>query len=405
MKIINILKIAFKNILKNKMRSILTSLGIIIGVCSVVIMIAIGQGTQDNIQKQISSLGSNLLIISQRANRYGGISRGAGSENRLTFDDIDKIKKESQYIEWVSPMIPADSQVIANGNNWNTRIYGVSTDYLNIRNWSIKEGDFFKEQDSISNKKVAVLGKTIVDQLFPDQDPIGQTIRIGNIPFKVIGVLTAKGKSSFGSDQDDVILAPDKTVLTRLSGNRYIRMIYTSAYSSDKMSNAEEEIRTLLREQHKLKAEDEDDFNIGNQTEIAQTAQETTRIFTLLLGSIAGVSLLVGGIGIMNIMLVSVTERTREIGIRMAVGARKNDVMIQFLVEAVALSLSGGIIGTIVSFIICLFLNIFTPVLALINWNIILLSFLFSGSVGIFFGFYPARKAANLNPIDALRYE
>lgn len=404
MKLTNTLKIAFKNILKNKMRSILTSLGIIIGVGSVVVMVAIGTGSQQKIKEQIASLGSNLLIVTQKVNRVGGVFT-PGADNRLKLSDAEKIKKYSNSIKWVSTFVETGSQIIAKGNNWSTTIYGVSPDFINIRNWELNEGDFFTEQDSKVKKKVAVLGKTVANELFPEEDSLGQIIRIGNVPFKVIGVLKTKGKNSFGLDQDDLIMAPDATVMSRLAGARFIRMIYASAVSEVAMTNAQNEIRLAMREAHNLKENKEDDFNIGTQEEISETATSTAKTFTLLLGAIAGVSLLVGGIGIMNIMLVSVTERTREIGIRLAVGAKSRDVLIQFLIEALVLSILGGIMGILLSLIVAFILNTFTSLTAIINGNIILLSFFFSGSVGVLFGFYPARKAANLNPIDALRYE
>jgi putative ABC transport system permease protein len=404
MKLSSTFKMAFRNLLKNKMRSILTSLGIIIGVGSVVVMISIGTGTQKKIKDQIASLGTNLLIITQKINRTQGVA-GPSENNRLTLEDVDQIRKDSPSVQYISPFIQSNKQVIAKGNNWNTQIYGVSPDFLNIRSWTMAQGDFFTEQDSKSKKKVAVLGKTVADELFPNDNPVGQTIRIGNVPFKVIGVLNSKGNSSFGQDQDDLIMAPDATVMTRLSGSRFIRMIYASAYYEEMLKSAQTEIQASMRESHKLKDGQDDDFTIGSQEEISQTATSMAATLTLFLGAIAGVSLLVGGIGIMNIMLVSVTERTREIGIRMAVGARGRDVLTQFLIEAIVLSVSGGLIGVILSLIISFILNTFTSVTTVIDANIIILSFIFSGSVGVFFGFYPARKASNLNPIDALRYE
>jgi len=404
MKVSNTLKIAFKNLVKNKMRSILTSLGIIIGVGSVVVMVAIGTGSQEKIKKQIASLGTNLIIVTQKMNRVRGVAT-SGVDNRLTLSDASLIKEMSPSVQWVSPFVETGSQVISKGNNWNTTIYGVSPDFINIRNWQIEDGAFFTEQDAKVKKKIAVLGKTVSEELFPDGNPVGQTIRIGNVPFKVIGVLKEKGENSFGRDQDDLIMAPDATVMSRLAGARFIRMIYASAYTENSMQTAEDEIKLAMREAHDLTGNEDDDFNIGTQDEITEAATSTAVTLTLLLGAIAGVSLLVGGIGIMNIMLVSVTERTREIGIRMSVGAKSKDILTQFLIEALVLSVLGGLIGILLSFIVTFILNSFTSISAVINWNIIFLSFIFSGSVGVFFGFYPAKKAANLNPIDALRYE
>jgi len=401
----NIIKTAFKSIFKNRMRSLLTSLGIIIGVSAVIVMVAIGEGSQRQIEEGIQSLGTNLIVVFPGASRSGGVSRGAGSFNRFTFDDVEKIQREATLISAVSPVVRTGGQIIGGGKNWFTTVFGVSPDYFDIRNWELDSGEFFSARDVRSNKKVALLGKTIAEELFPGQDPIGKKIRIRSVPFTVVGVLKAKGQSGMGNDQDDVILAPATTVFYRLKGGRYVDMINASAVSVERIDAAQEEMRAILRESHRLYPGDDDDFTISNQAEISDAASETSRIMTLLLGSIAGVSLLVGGIGIMNIMLVSVTERTREIGIRLSVGARSIDVLIQFLTEAVILSLSGGIIGVLLSFAISIGLDHFTELSTVIDPQIIVISTLFSAMVGIFFGFYPARKAAMLNPIDALRYE
>jgi len=296
-------------------------------------------------------------------------------------------------------------QVIGGTGNWATTVYGVYPSYFKIRDWQLKYGEFFTDRDVRANRKVALLGETVANQLFPDEDPTGQRIRIRNVPFTVIGVLKAKGQSGLGADQDDLILAPATTVLYRLKGHRWVDMINASAVSTADMQAAEDQIRTILRQAHRIAPGEDDDFTIRDQTQIAETASETSRVMTLLLGSIAAVSLIVGGIGIMNIMLVSVTERTREIGIRLSVGARSIDVLSQFLTEAIVLSLTGGLLGIFLAFVITYILNTFTQLTAIINPQIIFISFLFSGAVGVFFGFYPARKAAALNPIDALRYE
>jgi putative ABC transport system permease protein len=401
----NLIKTAFKSIFKNRMRSLLTSLGIIIGVSAVIVMVAIGEGSQKQIEEGIQSLGTNLIIVFPGTSRSGGVSRGAGSFGHFSFEDVEKIEKEALLIKAVSPIVRTGGQVIGGGNNWNTGIYGVSDSYFEIRNWELEYGEFFTERDVKTSNKVALLGKTVANQLFPDQDPVGQKVRIRNVPFLVIGILKAKGQSGMGADQDDLILAPSTTVYYRLRGWRHIDMLNASAISPDRIEEAKKEIRTILRESHRINPGEEDDFTVSDQADISEAASETSRILTMLLGSIAGVSLLVGGIGIMNIMLVSVTERTREIGIRLSVGARGKDVLIQFLTEAVILSLAGGITGILLSIGISYGLNKFTELNPVINPDIILISVIFSAAVGIFFGYYPARKAAALNPIDALRYE
>jgi len=400
-----ILKAAMKSLMKNRMRSLLTSLGIIIGVSAVIVMVGIGEGSQRQIESQINALGTNLIVVFPSFSRSGGVSHGAGSFNRLTMDDVEKINQETTLLSGVSPVIRTGGQVIGGAGNWNTTIYGVNTDYFKIRNWELESGSEFTEQANKTRSKVALLGKTVADQLFPNQEATGQKIRIRNIPFTVIGVLKSKGQNGMGQDQDDVILAPASTVLYRLKGRTNIDMINASAISTAQLDAAMEQIRTVIRRSHRIESGDDDDFNISNQAEITDAVTSTSKVMTMLLGSIAGVSLIVGGIGIMNIMLVSVTERTREIGIRLSVGARGADVMIQFMAEAIVLSVAGGIIGVLLSFGITWGLSLFTSLTAVIEPFIIMLSVVFSAVVGIFFGFYPARKAAGLNPIDALRYE
>jgi len=405
MQIKNILKVAIKSIFKSRMRSLLTALGIIIGIASVVVMVAIGDGAQMQVEQQISALGSNLLIIYPGSSGSHGVRGGAGSFNRFTMKDVDKIKQDATLIKAVSPVVRSGGQIIGGVGNWNTQILGVAPNYLEIRDWPLVSGDFFTERDVLSRSKVAVLGQTVVKQLFPNEDPIGQKIRIRNVPFKVIAVLSAKGQSGMGNDNDDVIFAPSTTVLDRLTGRRYISYIQASAISFPQIAEAQKQLENIMREAHKIRPGENDDFTIRNQADITKAATQTSKVLTILLASVAGVSLIVGGIGIMNIMLVSVTERTKEIGIRLSVGARTSDIPIQFLTESIVLSLAGGLIGVLLSFGIVYILNIYTSQLAYIRPEILIIAVSFAGIIGIFFGFYPARKAANLNPIDALRYE
>jgi putative ABC transport system permease protein len=406
MKIVrNLLKAAFKSLAKNRMRSLLTSLGIIIGVSAVVVMVSIGKGSQKRIQNDINSLGTNLLMVRPGSVSSGGTRLGAGSSPGFTANDIEKLQKELTYVSALSPVVRTSAQVIGGSGNWMTSIYGVNSEYFTIRDWKIESGEFFTEKDVASKRKVAVLGKTVADELFQNMDPVGQRIRINNIPFTVIGVLKSKGEAAMGQDQDDIVIAPWTTVLYRLKGGQYIDMLNASAVSTDAMDAAKNELTQALRTLRGIKYGDEDNFSVRSQSEIMEMVTSTTETMTLLLAAIAAVSLLVGGIGIMNIMLVSVTERTREIGIRLSMGARASDIMIQFLTEAIVLSLSGGIIGILLSAGVVAILNKFTSLTAIMNPEIIVISVLFSGAVGIFFGFYPARRAAALNPIDALRYE
>jgi putative ABC transport system permease protein len=401
----NILKVAGKSILKSRMRSLLTALGIIIGVAAVVVMVAVGDGAQIQVEQQISSLGSNLLIVFPGSSNSRGIRLGAGSFNRFTMQDVDKIRDGASLIKAVSPVVRSGGQIIGGNGNWSTQVQGVATNYLEIRDWPLASGEFFSDKDIISRAKVAVLGQTVVKQLFPDEDPIGQMIRIRNVPFRVIGVLSAKGQNAFGNDNDDIVFAPATTVLDRLTGGRSINFIQASAVSLQQIGQAQKELTSIMREAHNLHPGEDDDFTVRNQADITEAATETSKVLTVLLASVAGVSLIVGGIGIMNIMLVSVTERTREIGIRLSVGARTSDILIQFLTESIVLSLTGGLIGVLLSFLITYILNNYTGQFAYIRPEIIFIAVSFAGIIGIFFGFYPARKAANLNPIDALRYE
>ncbi|MBN2425756.1 MAG: ABC transporter permease [Calditrichaceae bacterium] len=401
----NMFKVSYKSIMKNRMRSLLTSLGIIIGVSAVIVMVGIGSGSQQRIEQEIASMGDNMIIVFPSFSQRGGVSRGAGSFNRMTMEDVEAIQKDATCLKYISAIVMSSGQVIANGKNWNTSIQGVDPDYQHIRMWKLKSGEFFTEKDIRARKKVAVIGQTVAENVFGNIDPVGQKIRIRNTPFKVIGVLEPKGQDGRGQDQDDIIYAPSTTVLTKLKGDRYINMINASATTLEDIPKAQEELADILRREHKIGYGKEDDFMVANQTSITEMASETSRIMTMLLGAVAAVSLIVGGIGIMNIMLVSVTERTREIGIRLSLGARSGDILTQFLLEAVVLSLTGGLIGIILSLAIAGILNTWTEIYTLINPLIAVLSFSFSGAVGIFFGFYPARKASVLNPIDALRYE
>ena len=401
----NLVKVSIKGILKNRMRSFLTSLGIIIGVAAVIVMVGVGQGASQRIQNSIASMGTNLLIVFPGSSQAGGVNRGAGSWNRFTLEDADRIREQCRLVSAVSPLVRSGDQIIGGGNNWNASIYGVSADYFAIRSWECEQGEVFTDRDVSSRRKIAVLGKTTAEALFPGVNPVGERIRIRNTPFVVTGVLKRKGQTSMGPDQDDVVIAPATTVLYRLKGGRHVDMLNVSAASTEQMAEAQEELRAVLRAAHRLRPGDDDDFTIRSQAEITEMATSTTKTMTLLLGAIAAVSLLVGGIGIMNIMLVSVTERTREIGIRMSVGARSRDVMMQFLTEAVVLSLTGGLLGILLAFLVSLVMNRFTSMQTVLRPDIILLAFTFAGAVGIFFGLHPARKAASLNPIEALRYE
>ncbi len=399
MYVFKLLKFALQNIFRNRMRSLLTSLGIIIGVCSVIVMVAIGQGSQNMIEEQLESMGTNMLMIYSM--RRGPSQR---SINRLSKDDIEKIRNESSYIQAVSGIVQRNYTVVGGESNWSTRVVGANPDYLTIRSWSIESGNFFDEEDTASRNRVAVLGNTVVKNLFGNNNPIGQSIRIGTNHFRVIGVLKTMGAAGMGDDQDDIIIVPLDTAMARLNKTHSLDSIYISVIRKEYMSNAQREAEAILKESHGIRASDDPDFEIMNMADIIAAASATSQTLTNLLAAIAGVSLLVGGIGIMNIMLVSVTERTREIGIRMSVGARKSDILMQFLLESLILSLMGGIIGILLAFGIGSLLSL-TGMPFAINPVIILIAVVFAGLVGIFFGFYPARKAAGLYPIDALRYE
>ncbi|NJC88500.1 MAG: FtsX-like permease family protein [Desulfuromonas sp.] len=396
---------ALRSIARNKLRSLLTMLGVIIGVGAVIALMALGRGSQADIQAQIAGLGTNLLIIHPTSSQTSGVRAGSGTLNTLTMDDVALLDTNAALLQEVSPVIRVQEQVIAGNSNWNTQINGVSVSYQAIRNHVMESGDFFSERDVKTRNKVAVLGKTVANELFPGQNPVGAQIRIRNVPFTVIGVMQSKGQSSMGQDQDDIILSPWSTVLYRLSDGKTVRTIMASAVSETQMEEAKAEIRTLLREAHRIPPGGDDGFDIRDQSEINEMLTRITGTLTMLLSAIAGVSLLVGGIGIMNIMLVSVTERTREIGIRMAVGARPGDILLQFLIEAMILSLIGGLLGILAGVGGASLLGKVMGTAIMVSPLVIFGSVAFTAAVGIFFGFYPARKASRLNPIDALRYE
>ncbi len=401
-----LIRVAGKSIIKNKMRTLLTMLGIIIGVSAVIVMVAIGEGARSQIQDQIQNLGTNMIVITAGSSNSGGVSRGAGSFNRLKIEDAEMLKRESVLLSGVSPVVFTRTQVVGPDGNWRTTINGVNLDYQSIRDWDVASGSFFSQADIRGNKKVCVLGATVAERLAPNGgDPVGQKIRLRNVPFIIIGILEEKGQTASGTDQDDVILAPYTTVRTRLSGFNFIPQILGSTSSPGDIVDAQEEIAVIMREAHGLAEWQDDDFTVRNQADLADAAQGTTEVMTLLLAAIASISLLVGGIGIMNIMLVSVTERTREIGIRMAVGARGGDVLTQFLIESIVMSVLGGVLGIGIGFSGSLLLASFTGWSTEVSPETTLIAIVFSAAVGIFFGFYPARKAAALNPIDALRYE
>jgi len=399
-----LIRVAGESIKKNKMRTLLTMLGIVIGVGAVIIMVAVGQGAQRGIANQINALGTNLLVVTAGASNQGGVSQGAQAFNRLTVDDAEKLKREGTLFAGVTPVVMTRTQVIAGGTNWRTTINGVSTDFQTIRDWDMQSGTFFSDNDVRGMRKVAVIGNTVAQNLFPGVDPVGSQLQIRNVPFDIVGVLATKGQNAGGQDQDDIVVIPYTTAQARLSGSTRIFQILVSATSQQDIAAAQQEVTAIMHESHKIGAGD-DDFTVRNQTEIANAAQGTTKIMTWLLASIASVSLIVGGIGIMNIMLVSVTERTREIGIRMAIGARGSDVLTQFLVESIVMSVLGGAVGLVVGVGGASVLARVTGWSTAVPIQAVALAIGFSAAVGVFFGFYPARKAAALDPIQALRYE
>ena len=400
-----LIKIAVQSIRKNKMRAALTMLGIIIGVAAVIVMVAVGFGARSRIKAQINNLGTNMIVITAGAAQQAGVSQGAQAFPNLTVEDVEKIRRDAQVVTAVSPVVVTRTQVIGDAGNWRTLINGVDTDYQVIRDWAVSSGDFFAPEDVLAMRKVAVLGKTVADQLFPGTDPVGSEIQIRNVPFTIAGVLTSKGQTASGSDSDDVVLIPYTTAQSALSGRTFIPQILASTASENDIAAAQEEIRVLLRESRRIADGDAEDFTVRNQNDLAEAASSSTKVMTMLLAAIASISLLVGGIGIMNIMLVSVTERTREIGIRLAIGARGSDVLTQFLVESIVMGVLGGLIGLATGYLGAKVLGHFTGWDTVMSPLVMLVAVVFSGAVGVFFGYYPARKAASLNPIEALRYE
>lgn len=402
----NLFKIALRALSNNKLRGFLTMLGIIIGVASVITMLAIGQGSKKSIQAQISEMGSNMIMIHPGADVRGGVRQDASAMETLKLADYEAIATETRYISACSPSVSSSGQLIYGSNNYPSSVYGVNEDYMDIRKYSVAQGDMFTEQDIQSSAKVCLIGKTIVDNLFTNgEDPVGKIIRFNKIPFKIIGVLTSKGYNSMGMDQDDLLIAPYTTIQKRVLAITYLQSIFASALKEEYTDAAIEEISEILRRNHKLQLTDDDDFNIRSQEELSSMLNSTTDMMTILLACVAGISLLVGGIGIMNIMYVSVTERTREIGLRMSIGAKGRDILAQFLIEAILISVTGGLIGVLFGIGASLIVNtIFHFPIYIQLWSVVL-SFAVCTVTGVFFGWYPAQKAAELDPIEAIRYE
>ena len=406
MRLLNLLKIAFKAIILNKTRTLLTMLGIIIGVASVIAMLAIGEGSKESIRETISSMGSNMITIRPGSDVRGGVRQERSAMETLTLNDYYAIKEQANLLTYITPLVNGGGQVINGSNNWPSTIYGVNPTYLKIKITELQSGSMFTDAEVQSAAKVALIGQTVVDNVFPDgQDPVGQMIRFNNIPFKIIGVLEEKGENTFGQDQDDVVIAPYTTVQKRILAIDHLESIMASAISEDDAPEAVTQVSEILRKQHKLTENEEDDFHVRSMEELISTFSSTSEMLTILLVAVASISLLIGGIGIMNIMYVSVKERTKEIGLRMAVGGKGSDILMQFLIEAILISITGGVLGVILglgsTFFIEKFLNWPTSV-ALYS---IVISFAVCAITGIFFGWYPARKASSLDPITALRYE
>src|ERR1043165_4772939 len=408
MKLFNLIRIALKALQRNKLRAFLTMLGIIIGVAAVIAMVAIGQGSKQSIQDQLSSMGSNMITIRPSSNQTvgGGARLDASGLQSLTLDDVKAIQKQATYITQVSPAVQSKGQVINGALNWPTTIQGVSPEYLTIRDWPVKDGISFTQEDVNAADKVCLIGQTVVENLFgTGEDPVGKIIRFNKIPFKIIGVLAEKGENAFGQDQDDIVIAPYTTVQKRILAIPYIQTIYASSTTSETSEPATAELSQILRTSHKLTNNDQDDFSVRTQAELINTFSSTSQLLTVLLAAIAGISLLVGGIGIMNIMYVSVTERTKEIGLRMSIGARGVDILMQFLIEAIVISITGGILGVLLGLLASKLITVFLSWPTLVSESSIILSFVVCAITGIFFGYYPAQKASRLDPIEALRYE
>ncbi|MFA6335451.1 MAG: ABC transporter permease [Bacteroidales bacterium] len=402
----NLIKIAFRALMNNKFRGFLTMLGIIIGVAAVISMLAIGEGSKRSIRAQISEMGSNLIMIQPGNGQFGGVRQSGSSMQTLKLEDYYSIAKDAEDISYCSPLVNSGGQIIFGANNAPTTIYGVNREYLDIRKYTIDKGEMFTDEDIRTSEKVCVVGGTIVKNLFTNgEDPLGKVIRFNKIPFRIIGVLTSKGYNSMGQDQDDVVLAPYTTIQKRILAITHINGIFVSAVTEEKSESAIESIKTIIRQNHKIKTGEEEDFNVRSQEEISTMLSSTTDMMTILLACIAGISLLVGGIGIMNIMYVSVTERTREIGLRMSIGAKERHILLQFLIEAIIISITGGIIGVILG------VGSSALIKFVIGWPVyvqlysVILSFAVCTLTGVFFGWYPAKKASRLDPIEAIRYE
>ena len=406
MRILNLIKIAFKAIVLNKVRTLLTMLGIIIGVASVITMLAIGEGSKESIRTTISNMGSNIITVRPGADVRGGVRGSASEMESLTFKDYLAIKEQTTLLSYITPMVNGSGQVINGSNNWPSTIYGVNPDYLSIKVVDLQSGSMFTDAEVQTASKVVLIGQTVVDNVFPSgKDPVGQTIRFNNIPFKVIGVLEEKGENTFGQDQDDVVIAPYTTVQKRILAIDHLNEVMASAVSEDDAPQAVEQVTEILRSRHKLGDDEADDFSVRSMEELISTFSSTSEMLTVLLVAVAGISLLIGGIGIMNIMYVSVKERTKEIGLRMAVGGRGADILMQFLIEAILISITGGLLGVVLGLGATVFIENFLHWPTSVALYSIIISFAVCAVTGIFFGWYPARKASALDPITALRYE